>query len=61
MAKKNEQEIQNIDKRLVDRVVARGDVSRDELDGALEKLPDLQSASEDISARVYGASSDDGE
>lgn len=61
MAKKNQQEIQNIDKRLVERVVSRGDVSQADLDGALQQLPDLEGAAEDISARIYGASSDEGE
>lgn len=59
MAKKNQQDIQNVDKRLVDRVIARGDFSHDELEGALGKLPDLEGEAEDISARVYGTSSND--
>ncbi len=61
MAKKNQQEIQNLDKRLIERIVARGDLSPDDLNGALQKLPDMEGSSEDISSRIYGASSDDGE
>lgn len=61
VAKKTQQDIQNVDKRLVDRLVTRGDFSKDDLDGALNKLPDLEDAAEDISSRVYGAASGDGE
>lgn len=61
MAKKTQQDIQNVDKRLVDRLVARGEISPDELDGALGKLPDLQEAAEDIASRVYSTASGEGE
>lgn len=61
MAKKTQQDIHNVDKRLVDRFVARGEFTRTDLDGALEKLPDLTDAAEDIAPRVYGATSGEGE
>lgn len=60
MAKKTQQDLQNVDRRLVDRFVERGDFGRADLDAALEKLPDMKEAAEDISDVVYGNASNEG-
>ena len=42
-----------LDKRLVDRLVARGRVSRDDLEKHLKDLPDLADKADNIAGIVY--------
>lgn len=42
-----------IDKRLTDRLVAKGTVSRDELEKRLADLPDLADKADNIAGIVY--------
>jgi hypothetical protein len=53
MAKKKNINPETVDKRLVDRFLERGDLSRGDLDGALKKLPDLEGEMENIADVVY--------
>lgn len=55
------QDLQNVDKRLADRFIERGEFTRSDLEAALEKLPDLKDAAEDISAVIYGTTANEGE
>lgn len=41
-----------IDKRIVDRSIAKGKLSRDDMDKVLAELPDMESESESINALV---------
>lgn len=52
MAKKADNPL-HFDKRLVDRFLARGEITRDELEGRLQQLPDLAEQAENIADRVF--------
>lgn len=54
MAKNTVNDLQNVDKRLTERLAARGDFSAEEMSSALQKLPDLEGEAENIADRVYG-------
>ena len=44
----------HLDKRTLDRQLARGVVTKEELDAYLAKLPDLADNADNIAAIVYG-------
>lgn len=52
--KKSEQRLE-LDKRVVDRMVQRGALSRADLEAHLNGLPDLTSSADNIADTVYGA------
>lgn len=54
MASTNLQDLQTIDKRIADRLIARGRFTRDEHDAALRALDDSEQKAENIAARIYG-------
>ena len=44
-----------LDKRVLERQIARGALTQAEFDAYLEKLPDLESQADNIATLVYGA------
>lgn len=50
----------NLDKRIVERMVARGRVTGAQLDAHLKALPDLESQADNIADIVYQAAGGDG-
>lgn len=42
-----------MDKRLIDRQIERGNLSRDELDQHLKALPDLEEQADNIAGVIY--------
>ena len=51
--KKSDSTIATYDKRIVERSVARGKISRADLDTHLKQLPDLESQADNIADKVY--------
>ena len=55
MANKTQTQPPLLDKRVVDRQLARGKMSQAEYETYLKSLPDLEGACENIAERIYGA------
>ena len=51
--KKSDSTIATYDKRIVERSVARGKISRADLDTHLKQLPDLENQADNIADKVY--------
>jgi hypothetical protein len=51
--KKSDPTLANFDKRIVERNVTRGKLSRADLDAHLKQLPDLESQADNIADKVY--------
>lgn len=60
MAKQNEASSKLLDKRVVDRQMARGTLSRADFEAHLNGLPDREGESENIADRVYGSLANEG-
>ncbi|MCC7112701.1 MAG: hypothetical protein IT382_25645 [Deltaproteobacteria bacterium] len=52
--KKDAKPIAQLDKRVIDRSVARGFMSRTEYDAHLKALPDLADQADNIADKIYG-------
>ena len=52
--KKDAKPIAQLDKRVIDRSVARGFLSRTEYDAHLKALPDLADQADNIADKIYG-------
>jgi hypothetical protein len=53
VSKKTLNELQNVDKRLAERMASNGVYTADEMTEALSKLPDLLGECENIADRIY--------
>jgi len=51
--KKSDPQTRQLDKRIVDRMVSRGQVSRTDLEAHLKGLPDLTDQADNIADKVY--------
>ena len=51
--KKSDKPAVVLDKRLIDRQIDRGNISREEFQAHLGSLPDLEAQADDISSIVY--------
>jgi hypothetical protein len=54
VVQKKENEDLNFDKRVMQRNIAEGRVSREEADAHIKALPDMSEFAQDISAKIYG-------
>lgn len=52
--KKSESNDATMDKRILDRMVQKGTVSRAEVETHMKNLPDLESQADNIADKVYG-------
>jgi hypothetical protein len=52
--KKDAKPIAQLDKRVIDRSVTRGFLSRTELEAHLKALPDLADQADNIADKIYG-------
>lgn len=53
--KKSDNSLARLDKRVLDRNVQRGSVSRSDVEAHLKALPDLAEQADNIADKVYGA------
>lgn len=52
--KKSDQTLVQLDKRIVERSVQRGSLSRADFENHLKNLPDLETQADNIADKVYG-------
>lgn len=52
--KKSDNSLAQMDKRVLDRLVQRGTVSRQDVETHMKNLPDLEAQADNIADKVYG-------